>query len=285
MNEQNMNMNQSQNQNEKIIFCSRCGASMKASSRYCMKCGNLNYEHPANTYMKQFVDGTQSNVSNVNNVQNTETASYVNDNSGSYKTCLIFNLVLCFILPVTLFILSLFTGDIRNVFSALASFVGGGILFLFMYSFQRIYIKADQPWWSIFIPFYGNYCFFKITMDSGWLFLSLLIPVVGQVVSLISIYNLGKRFGKSGLLTLLFPYVMIPIIGLEKDKIGIADRANELDEDGITKTEKEYKKNKVFKIIIILLVIGVLLYLLWPYLKIFGVWFIELLKESFNFFK
>ena len=283
MNEQNMNMNQ--NQTEKIIFCSKCGSSMKSSSRYCMKCGNLNYEHPANAYMKQFVDRAQNNVSNVNYVQDTTSVSYVNDTSRSYKTCLIVNLVLFFTLPVILFIISLFTGDVSNVFSAIGIFVMMGILFLIMYPLQRIYIKAGEPWWSVYVPYYGNYCFFRITMDSGWLFLTLLIPFVGWVVLFISIYNLGKKFGRSGWLTLFFPYVMIPIIGLEKDRISTIDRANEVDEDGITKTEKEYKKNKVFKIIIILLVIGVLLYLLWPYLKIFGVWFIELLKESFNFFK
>ena len=30
------------------IYCSRCGAEMKSTSRYCMKCGNLNYDHEDN---------------------------------------------------------------------------------------------------------------------------------------------------------------------------------------------------------------------------------------------
>ena len=30
------------------IYCSRCGAPMKNGARYCMKCGNLNPEHPEN---------------------------------------------------------------------------------------------------------------------------------------------------------------------------------------------------------------------------------------------
>ena len=39
---------------DKIIFCSNCGAEMKLSSRYCMKCGTLNYEHPSNESMKKY---------------------------------------------------------------------------------------------------------------------------------------------------------------------------------------------------------------------------------------
>ena len=35
-----------------IIYCSRCGAEMNSNSRYCMKCGNLNYNHSANANMK-----------------------------------------------------------------------------------------------------------------------------------------------------------------------------------------------------------------------------------------
>ena len=34
------------NDNSYTIFCSRCGAEMKSSARYCMKCGNLNPDHP-----------------------------------------------------------------------------------------------------------------------------------------------------------------------------------------------------------------------------------------------
>ena len=40
---------------EPTIFCSRCGAEMKSKSRYCMKCGNLNYEHDANETMRQYI--------------------------------------------------------------------------------------------------------------------------------------------------------------------------------------------------------------------------------------
>lgn len=43
------------NDNNKKIFCSTCGAEMLMSSRYCMKCGTLNYDHPSNESMKKYI--------------------------------------------------------------------------------------------------------------------------------------------------------------------------------------------------------------------------------------
>ena len=42
-------------QEDRVVFCSKCGAEMKLSSRYCMKCGNLNYDHPLNVSMRDYV--------------------------------------------------------------------------------------------------------------------------------------------------------------------------------------------------------------------------------------
>ena len=38
-----------------IIYCSRCGAEVNSKSRYCMKCGNLNYNHDANENMRPYI--------------------------------------------------------------------------------------------------------------------------------------------------------------------------------------------------------------------------------------
>ena len=43
------------NQGTYTMTCPRCGSQMNSSSRYCMKCGYLNYEHQANAQMKQYV--------------------------------------------------------------------------------------------------------------------------------------------------------------------------------------------------------------------------------------
>ena len=44
---------------EEMIYCSRCGEAMKASSRYCMKCGNLNYDHPENREVLKIAKATR----------------------------------------------------------------------------------------------------------------------------------------------------------------------------------------------------------------------------------
>ena len=37
------------------MVCPRCGAEMNPEQRYCMKCGALNYEHPDNQKMKNYI--------------------------------------------------------------------------------------------------------------------------------------------------------------------------------------------------------------------------------------
>ena len=49
------------------IVCDKCGTTYSSSQRYCMKCGNLNYSHPSNQSMKQYLNYDVVNQSYVNN--------------------------------------------------------------------------------------------------------------------------------------------------------------------------------------------------------------------------
>ena len=62
----------------------------------------------------------------------------------------------------------------------------------------RIFSKAGKPGWAALIPFYNNYTLFSMLYGNGWWFLACLIPFVGIVVSIISVIDLAKAFGKSG---------------------------------------------------------------------------------------
>ena len=44
--------------------CPRCGAEMKPDQRYCMKCGALNYDHPDNQKMKQYITSEEIEQTN-----------------------------------------------------------------------------------------------------------------------------------------------------------------------------------------------------------------------------
>ena len=52
--------------NDDKILCPRCGEEMKRNSRYCMKCGYLNYDHPENAAMKSYMGKLQESTNYVN---------------------------------------------------------------------------------------------------------------------------------------------------------------------------------------------------------------------------
>lgn len=68
--------------------------------------------------------------------------------------------------------------------------------------FCKLVSKAGEPWWSILIPFYGNYVLCKIAFGNGWLFLAFLlsfVPVIGQLCMIVLLcyqfYKLSDVFG------------------------------------------------------------------------------------------
>ena len=61
----------------------------------------------------------------------------------------------------------------------------------------KIFEKAGEAGWKIFIPFYNLYIIGKITLGNGWLGLVLLIiPYLDIIGWIVCNFNLGKRFGK-----------------------------------------------------------------------------------------
>ena len=72
------------------------------------------------------------------------------------------------------------------------------LLLLFMIyrliTLYAIYEKADEHGWGVFVPFYGQYLFCKITTGRGWLFLLLLIPFVNVIFGIYLLVPLAKSF-------------------------------------------------------------------------------------------
>lgn len=263
--------------NPGVLICPKCGSEMKKESRYCMKCGQLNYAHPENESMKQYAwqsikQGHFISGANVDNKQpltmgNVSSVSEVNP----FKTCLITNIVLHVVLAIAMCVVSSKLGSLATAMY-IVTFIGTVLGFLINYSVQAMFIKAGEPWWGYFVPFYSNYLLYKVGFGNGWLFLTLLIPVIGWIIPFVLLYQIGKKFYKSGWLTLFFPYVMIPIIALDKNceysmlaKSMLGDSA--MDSKGKTQSEKEYGRNKAIITIIVLIIVAVVLYFAWPYLK------------------
>lgn len=273
------------NTNPNILICSKCGSEMKKESRYCMKCGNLNYAHPDNESMKQyawqsikqghFISG--ANLDDKQPLSMTKANSNSVSNANPFKACLITNIILHVLMAAALIFLANVPYTAINASLPVGAIIGivvvALIMFILNYSFQAMYIKAGEPWWGYYVPIYSNYILYKIAFGNGWLFLTMLIPVVGGIISLVALYHLGRKFYKNGWLTLLFPVVMIPIIGLDKNsEYSLLARAaalgsGEVDPKGKTQSEKEYGRKKFFITAIVVVVLAVALYFVWPYLQ------------------
>ena len=254
-----------------IIFCGRCGAEMKKDARYCMKCGNLNYAHKDNEFMKQYAI---NNIDNGNYISGISTAK--TNGMGvpedvvkrPYRSALVANILLLGIPLVLILIIILAFADIGSlILPYLGIVLVFGIIFLYTYSAQRMRIKAGEKWWSVYIPVYSTYVMYKMAFGKGWYFIFGIIPFTAPIAVLILDYNIGKRFGKNGWLTLFFPFVMFPIIGFDKDaefspvvKLKADPSMMEVDKKGRTKVEKSYRaKQAVMSVIVI---IGFILFLI-----------------------
>lgn len=82
-------------------------------------------------------------------------------------------------------------------------------------SMWKIFTKAGLEGWKSIIPFYNMYCLFKITWGNGWIFLSMIVPLLDLIIWIMTMYRLAKAFKKGigfciGLLFL--PVIFAPIL-------------------------------------------------------------------------
>lgn len=79
----------------------------------------------------------------------------------------------------------------------------------------RIYSKAGKHGWACLVPIYSSYVYYDIVYGNGWKFLLCLIPIVGQIISIVAAFRLAKCFNKGagfGLGLLFLPYIFIPML-------------------------------------------------------------------------
>ena len=68
-------------------------------------------------------------------------------------------------------------------------------LFLIV-SFWKVFVKAGQPGWGIFIPIYNIYLLLMIAGKPGWWLILYLIPLVNIVIGILVAIDIAKNFGK-----------------------------------------------------------------------------------------
>ncbi|MBN2790710.1 MAG: DUF805 domain-containing protein [Candidatus Delongbacteria bacterium] len=80
----------------------------------------------------------------------------------------------------------------------------------------KVFEKAGQPGWGIFIPIYNTYIMLKIAGRPGWWLLLFFVPIVNFVIAIIMMVDIAKNFGKSGMFALgliLLGFIFYPILG------------------------------------------------------------------------
>lgn len=224
------------------------------------------------------------NVANTATITNTNVKTSLDSNFnyvvspfiGNKITCVIVNFCLFILLIIRLFLALYNTGD--NVIDILISmefltyFSGFAFLFLSIISLQFLYMKANKPWWFFWIPIYNLYVFYDIALEKGWLFIFNLLPsifngilgalslktgmlstamfVVSIVVNAIALFNLGRKFGYSGLLSVLF--FPIEVIVMAFNTATSYDGVYYVSEDSNLATGKLSKDYKINRFVLIL---------------------------------
>ncbi len=98
------------------------------------------------------------------------------------------------------------------------------ILFILsLIGLMKIFEKAGEPGWKVFVPFYNFYIWLKLIRKPLWWYIFLLIPFINIFMVLLMIVELLKCFDKHGLgqqaLGVLFPFFYLPYLGFSnKDK-------------------------------------------------------------------
>ena len=249
-----------------IIYCSRCGSEMKADSRYCMKCGNLNPDHPANKNMLKYIKNKQDNyqigkgkmISEVYEAGNsTDVKTIVGLNTGNFTICFLLNFLtyMAIILGVSIYAYYFFDGNISGIcMSGIHNiYIMVSIGYLWLFGNELVFMKLNQKWWVSLIPIYNMMILSKAVFNNKWLGLITLIPFVGMIYYLVLIYQLAKAFKKNGVLMILFPVIMFIVIGYGGSSFKNVNYVS-TDENGL---EKEFRRKKLLlRILLFFAILG-----------------------------
>jgi hypothetical protein len=86
---------------------------------------------------------------------------------------------------------------------------------LMIVAYWKLFVKAGQPGWAIFIPIYNVIVMLKIIGRPWWWILLFLVPLVNFVIAIIVSIDLAKAFGKEvgfGIGIFLLGFIFIPIL-------------------------------------------------------------------------
>lgn len=212
-----------------ITYCSRCGGEMYSNSRYCMKCGNLNPDHPDNKGVAKYIEkkgegytvgSGQSLIKKENTILNKKaTLTAVGDNTGNFTLCFAVNMVLYMVITCgsCFYYYLLGRGDFISIISSNLGeiMLQFSVVFFYIYSLELVFMKMNKPWWQAIIPFYNFYVLAEAVIGNGAIPKLTLIPGIGQILWLYVLYKTGPCFKKPGIFMVVIPFIMIPMIAFD----------------------------------------------------------------------
>lgn len=214
-NVQNINSNIN-NVNGKIEYCINCGNEITKNMVSCPRCGVYNKNNNVPTPVYQEIGYEHSNY------------------KYSKPAFIIVNVIIFISLLVTVFS-SLFMLE-EEIIMIIVGIIGTILVYFPFFCFELLFIKAELPWWGLFVPIYNVILFYSLCTGNGASCLVEIIPVgisflgvitssiglitfanaINSIIGIVLLFKLGRRFGRSGILTVLFGFVIIPAIALSK---------------------------------------------------------------------
>lgn len=71
------------------------------------------------------------------------------------------------------------------------------ILIVMIAAVWKVFTKAGQPGWALFIPIYNAIVWLRVCGKPGWWVILLFIPIVNFIITLLASLGMAKNFGKS----------------------------------------------------------------------------------------
>lgn len=242
---------------EDKMLCPRCGEEMKLNSRYCMKCGYLNYNHPDNANLKSHMGKLQDTTAYVNGVAQIKEFEGVKknhelrfgSNTGNKKICFLVNISLYIIVLLITFLFYFSKCDkfIDVIYTTMPFiYILISLIFMYLYAIELIFMKMNERWWVAFVPIYNLFVLSYRGMENYLYGIIALIPGVNIIYFFILAYKIGIKFGFNGIIFMLFWPIFIPMCGFSDNTF-----------DGVTYVagleacalEKEFKLKNTFIVI------------------------------------
>jgi len=80
----------------------------------------------------------------------------------------------------------------------------------------KVFAKAGEPGWGVFVPIYNLYLVCKIAGRPEWWLILFFIPLVNVVIGLIIAMDIAKAFSKGpgfGLGLWILSFIFVPVLG------------------------------------------------------------------------